>query len=147
MRHPRRRLTSLLAPLVSVAAALAICGAGVSMASTTSSHHRRHHSKPKPHKKVTSSSLAGTWTGQYGGAFSGTFTIQWTQSGSKLDGTIALSNPKGTYSINGTVNGSALSFGAVGVGATYTGSVSGKSMSGTYSSPRGGGSWSASKTG
>jgi hypothetical protein len=44
------------------------------------------------------------------------------------------------------VHGGAITFGAVGAGAKYTGSVSGSSMSGTYSSPKGGGSWSAHKT-
>jgi hypothetical protein len=44
------------------------------------------------------------------------------------------------------VQGSAIRFGAVGAGATYTGSVSGKSMSGRYKTPQGGGPWSAHKT-
>jgi hypothetical protein len=44
------------------------------------------------------------------------------------------------------VHGSAINFGAVGAGATYTGKVSGKSMSGNYESPKGGGTWSAHKT-
>ena len=94
----------------------------------------------------TPPSLAGTWSGKYSGAFSGKFTIHWTLSKSKLSGTIALSNPRGKYGINGRVRGKAISFGAVGVGATYTGSVSGPSMSGNYESPQGGGSWSAHKT-
>jgi hypothetical protein len=91
--------------------------------------------------------LAGTWSGQYGGAYSGTFTLHWTQSGAILHGSIRLSNPPGKYGINGSVHGSAIKFGAVDVGATYTGSVSGKTMSGRYKSPQGGGSWSAHKTG
>jgi hypothetical protein len=102
--------------------------------SSSSSH------SAKPHPK-----LAGTWAGKYGGAFSGTFTLHWTQSGTKLRGSIALSNPKGTYGITGSVHGTAIKFGAVGVGATYTGSVKGKSMSGKYRSPQGGGTWSARK--
>jgi len=44
------------------------------------------------------------------------------------------------------VHGSGIKFGAVDFGATYTGSVSGKSMSGSYRSPQGGGTWSAHKT-
>ena len=93
-----------------------------------------------------SSSLAGTWSGQYSGAFSGTFTLTWTQQGSVLTGSITLSNPSGKYSVGGSVNGTAIKFGAVGAGATYTGKVSGTSMSGTYNSPKGGGSWSAHKS-
>ena len=83
---------------------------------------------------------------QYGGAFSGTFTLHWTQTGSKLKGSITLSNPRGKYGIGGSVHGSSITFGAVGAGATYTGWVSGKSMSGHYKSPEGGGRWSAHKT-
>jgi hypothetical protein len=92
------------------------------------------------------STLAGNWSGRYGGAFSGTFALHWTQSGSRLHGSITLSNPRGKYGISGSVHGKAIKFGAVGAGATYTGSVSGKSMSGSYRSPGGGGSWSAHKT-
>ena len=90
--------------------------------------------------------LAGTWSGHYSGAFSGTFTLHWRQAGSSLRGSIKLSNPGGNYSITGSVHGRAIKFGAVGAGATYTGSVSGKSMSGSYKSPQGGGKWSARKT-
>lgn len=93
------------------------------------------------------SSLAGKWSGKYSGAFTGTFTLHWTQTRTILHGSITLSNPSGKYPISGSVHGKAINFGAVGAGATYTGSVSGRSMSGTYKSPRGGGTWSAHKTG
>jgi hypothetical protein len=88
--------------------------------------------------------LSGTWTGQYSGPFNGTFTLKWTQSGSSLDGTIALSSPADNLHISGTVTGSAISFGAVGV-VTYSGTVSGSSMSGSYTDVANGqsGSWSA----
>lgn len=92
------------------------------------------------------SKLSGTWSGHYSGTFSGTFTLHWKQSGSRLRGSIVLSNPSGKYGISGSVRGSTIKFGAVGVGATYTGSVSGKSMSGRYRTPNGGGAWSAHKT-
>ena len=53
----------------------------------------------------------------------------------------------GTPSVNGTVSGSSIRFGTVGSSAiTYTGTVSGNSMSGSYQTPGGGGSWSAHKT-
>ena len=49
--------------------------------------------------------------------------------------------------VNGSVHGSAIKFGAVGAGATYTGTVSGKSsMSGSYQALPKGGSWSATKS-
>jgi hypothetical protein len=70
--------------------------------------------------------------------------------GSNLSGTIKLSSESGTDDVNGTVNGGTISFGTVGSQAiTYSGSVSGDSMSGTYKveTPNGsvGGSWSATK--
>ena len=133
MYSSRRRL-ALLTLAVSAAAVLTV-GAG----SAWATH------KPTSHKKAASI-LSGTWSGQYSGGYNGTFTLHWTQSGSKLTGTIKLSQPSGTFSINGSVRGSAISFGAVGAGATYTGSVSGKSMSGNYQAAPKGGSWSAKKT-
>jgi hypothetical protein len=90
--------------------------------------------------------LAGTWSGKYSGAVSGTFTLTWTQTRSRLKGTIRLSRPAGTYGISGLITNSGIRFGAVKVGATYTGSVTGLlTMSGTWMSPQGGGSWSAHK--
>ena len=91
--------------------------------------------------------VAGTWAGTYSGSYSGRFTIHWKLSGSTLKGTIALSEPRGTYGIAGSVTRGAIKFGAVGVGATYTGTVVGAHMSGTYRTGNGGhGSWSARKT-
>jgi len=135
---PRRRLP-LMTFVLSVAAATAICASGSSIAVAKSKHHHHHH-----HKRT--SSLAGKWSGSYSGAFSGTFTLNWKQSGSKLTGSIKLSYPSGTYSCTGSVHGGRITFGAVGAGATYKGSVSGHSMSGTYNTRKGGGSWTAHKT-
>ena len=90
--------------------------------------------------------LSGTWSGQYSGAFQGTFTLTWQQSGSTLSGTIKLSAPPLNLPISGNVNGSAIQFGTLGaVGVTYSGSVSGNTMSGTYTAgtTARGGSWSA----
>ena len=129
--HPRRRRVRGAIPVLSVAALLALCcGVTAASAGATSPQAR----------------LAGTWSGTYSGAFSGRFTLHWTQTGSRLSGSITLSSPSGKYGISGSVRGSAIRFGAVGAGATYTGSVSGKSMSGRYMSPQGGGTWSAHKT-
>ncbi len=93
------------------------------------------------------SNLPGTWSGQYSGAYSGTFILHWTQSGKHLSGTITISNPHSRLPIHGTVNGSAIRFGTVGGAAiTYTGTVSGSSMSGNYQvAGHSGGPWSASK--
>jgi len=96
----------------------------------------------------TSSALSGTWSGHYSGGFTGTFTLTWQQSGSTLAGTINLSTAPGNIPLNGTVSGSSIRFGTVGSAAiTYTGSVSGNSMSGTYQvAGSTGGPWSATKT-
>lgn len=130
--HPLRRRVPLLIPALWIAAVVAICCGGTALAAVSSANQ--------------GTSLAGTWSGHYSGAFSGTFTLHWTQSRSRLSGSITLSNPKGKYGITGSVHGAAIAFGAVGAGATYTGSVSGKSMSGSYKSPQGRGTWSAHKT-
>ncbi len=97
--------------------------------------------------RAASGPLSGAWSGKYNGAYHGTFTLHWTQSGSKLRGTIKLSTQRSKLSLNGTVRGSTIRFGTVGSAAiTYSGSVSGKSMSGSYHTGGGGGSWSAHKT-
>jgi hypothetical protein len=95
---------------------------------------------------ATSSKLAGTWKGHYGGAVSGHFTIHWKKTGSRLHGSITLSNPNGKYDISGSVRDGKIKFGAVSVGAKYKGKVRGTTMSGTWTSPQGGGSWSAKKS-
>ena len=92
--------------------------------------------------------LSGTWSGTWQDTSpdtaTGTFTLTWTQTQSRLKGTIKLSKPAGTYGISGAVTSSGIRFGAVKVGATYKGKVTGLlSMSGTWASPQGGGSWSA----
>jgi hypothetical protein len=102
----------------------------------------------KRHKPKTTPALGGTWSGQYSGAYSGTFTLNWQQKGSNLSGTIKLSNPASTLGVNGSLQGTSISFGTVGgYDITYTGSVtsSGKSMSGSWRASGGKGTWSASK--
>ena len=134
-RSPQHRISRVI-PVVSFAAALlVICCSSASTAA------------PMPSSsKQSTPGLAGTWSGRYSGAVSGTFTLRWTQSGSTLRGSIKLSNPPGRYPITGTVHSGKISFGAVGVGATYTGTVSGRSMSGRWKSANRGGTWSARKT-
>jgi hypothetical protein len=100
---------------------------------------------------TAASSLAGSWSGQYSGAYSGTFTLTWHQTGSKLQGTIHISAPADTMPINGTVNGTSIEFGTVGSTAiTYSGTVSGSSMSGNYQvngqGASSGGPWSAARS-
>ena len=131
-RFFRRRIAHV-APILSVAALLVLWGSSASIAARTST--------------ATTPKLAGTWSGTYSGAYSGTFKIRWRQAHGRLTGSITLSNPPGTYGITGTVHRTTIAFGAVGAGATYTGSVSGASMSGRYKTGNGGsGRWSARKT-
>ena len=117
-------------PWIAALLALVCCGAALAASSSP----------------ATTSSLAGTWKGHYGGAVSGHFTIHWKKTGSRLHGNITLSNPKGTYGISGSVKNGKIKFGAVSVGAKYKGTVRGTSMSGTWTSPQGGGTWSATKS-
>lgn len=126
----RHRILRMI-PVLSVAALAAVYSSTSIAAGTSSS---------------TTPKLAGTWSGKYSGAYSGTFTLRWKQTRSRLTGSIRLSNPAGTYGITGSVHGTAIAFGAVAAGATYTGSVSGKSMSGHYQTAVGGGHWNARKT-
>lgn len=90
--------------------------------------------------------VSGGWSGKYSGVYNGTFSLTWQQTGSAVNGQIVLSSPPKTFNINGNLAGNAITFGAVGA-VTYTGTVSGTSMSGTYQVPGGGGgNWSASKS-
>lgn len=134
VQSPGRRIKRLL-PALSIAALLAVACCGTALAATS-----KHH-PPKPKSR-----LAGKWTGQYSGALSGHFTIHWKQSGARLHGTIKLSNPNGKYGITGSIHKGKIKFGAVSAGAKYKGTLSGTSMSGTWISPEGGGSWSANKS-
>jgi hypothetical protein len=136
----RRRL-SLLSLALPVAAITICCSNTIATAASSPT------AGASASKGRAADSLSGTWSGKYSGAYHGTFTLHWTQSGSRLIGTIKLSNPSSTPRVTGTVRGRTIRFGTVGSAAiTYSGSVSGKSMSGRYQTPGGGGSWSAHKT-
>ena len=102
---------------------------------------------PTPTPAPPAVDLSGTWTGSYNGPFNGSFTLTWTQNGANLSGTIQLSSPNDNLRISGNVSGSGISFGAVGV-VTYSGTVSGSSMSGSYIDVANGksGSWNATKS-
>jgi hypothetical protein len=103
-------------------------------------------SATSPSTAAVAGGLSGTWSGQYAGAGQGTFTITWQQSGSDLTGTIKISDVGVPISISGTLSGNTIRFGTVGSSAiTYSGSVSGNTMSGTYQTPTGDGTWNATK--
>ena len=105
---------------------------------------------PTPTQSATqtplSVDLSGTWGGLCTGPFSvnGFCSVTWTQTGNALDGTIMWSPSPDNLHISGNVTGSTISFGAVGV-VTFTGTLSGSTMSGSYTDIANGhtGSWSA----
>ena len=151
---PSRRSHVLLLWSVLVVVALTAAGCGgssstsnsTSVASATATTAATTTATAASTTSTSNGGLSGRWSGRYSGAYSGTFDLNWQQSGSTLSGTIKLSNPGSTEKINGTVNGSSIKFGTVGgPGITYSGSVSGSSMSGSYQTPGGGGPWSATK--
>jgi hypothetical protein len=157
-RRPMR-----LVPGLTVTAALAMTltacsGSGSTAAQGPASQAARANSAAAappasaPAPAAAATGLSGRWRGQYSGTYQGHFLLKWHQSGSKLTGRITLSAPaRGTDGINGTVQGGTIRFGTVGSEAiTYSGSVSGGSMSGTWkirgpNGTAGGGPWSASR--
>ncbi|HZU75710.1 MAG TPA: hypothetical protein VFA70_03040 [Dehalococcoidia bacterium] len=144
-------IRSSAAPIaVAAAALLAACSASTNSGTptpTTAATQAPTQAPTTAPTQAPSVDLSGTWSGQYSGPYTGTFTLNWTQTGSELKGTINLSSPPDRLSINGSVSGSSISFGAVGV-VTYTGTVNGNSMSGSYVDTANGqtGSWSANKS-
>ena len=109
---------------------------------------RGHTATPSKHEP-----LSGKWSGRYSGSFSGTFKLAWQQSAQNLSGTIIVSGfDNAPTSIHGTVHGVSIRFGTVGSESiTYSGSFSGKSMSGTWTIQADGrslgqGSWGASRS-
>jgi hypothetical protein len=140
----------LFTAVLSLLTVTAVACSSSNQPSTTAATTPRAESPATSAPASSDTGLSGTWSGKYSGAFTGTFTLIWQQSGSKLSGTIHLSSGQ-TPHINGTVNGDTIRFGTVGSTAiTYSGSISGNSMSGTYKvqTPNGsvGGPWSADKS-
>jgi hypothetical protein len=142
---PRLALTT-----AGLAALVAIAPGWSNPASASAPTTNQHVHTASPPKQA---SLSGKWSGSYSGSFSGTFKLTWQESGHNLSGTIMVSGFKNVPTpIHGTVQGSSIRFGTVGSEAiTYSGSVSGKSMSGTWKieaggRSMGGGSWNASKS-
>jgi hypothetical protein len=140
-------VTSKMALAIGVAALGPVVPSWTNSASASAptghkAHHTTHHYGP----------LSGKWSGTYSGSYGGTFALTWQQLGKNLSGTIEVSAFKDApTAIHGTVQGSSISFGTVGSEAiTYSGSVSGNGMSGTWQIQAGGrtmgsGSWTASR--
>jgi hypothetical protein len=155
---PRGRARWLTAGMT-VTAALAVTLAACSNPGSTTTHTKHDAAAPSSAAPATStpasaaaasgnSGLSGTWHGQYGGAYAGTFVLRWHQSGPDLSGHIHISNPSSTLPVHGKLAGGSIRFGTVGsYRISYTGTVSGSSMSGNWqlNGPGTGGTWSASK--
>ena len=125
MHRLRQRVSSRLVAALCVAALLAIVCSDVSSAAGTSASNAK---------------LGGTWAGSYSGSYTGTFTIRWRQKSSWcLSRARSRSRVRtGRTASREMFEAPPISFGAVGAGATYTGSVSGSSMSGHYPTGDGG---------
>jgi hypothetical protein len=101
-----------------------------------------HTPKASPSPSPREASLTGTWAGSwqidppYAGV-SGDFTMELAQSGSSLSGTVEITNTDcSNGTVEGTVNGPKITFGWILTPqpVQFTGTVSGDSMSGTWSS-------------
>jgi hypothetical protein len=133
---------------------LAACSSPGTSGNTSTNTAATHSAASQPSAAAASSApaaagpLTGTWNGQYGGSYQGTFVLHWHQSGPKLSGSIHISNPASSLPIRGSVAGGSIQFGTVGSYAiTYSGTVSGNSMSGSYKvGGAQGGNWNAAKS-
>ena len=145
--------TKLTLTIGAAALLLAACSSSGTSGKTSTGTTATHPAAAQPAAAAASSApaaaglLTGTWNGQYGGSYQGTFVLHWHQSGSKLGGRIHISSPASSLPIHGSVGGGSIQFGTVGSYAiTYSGTVSGSSMSGNYKvGGSQGGNWSASK--
>jgi hypothetical protein len=99
----------------------------------------------------STATLDGTWQGSWKDAANatGTFSVDFTQTGSSLKGTLSISLAcLDGAKVTGTVNGDSIEFGSVQgqCQVDYKGSINGDQMSGTYDfSGQQGGTWEASK--
>ncbi len=139
-------------PFLAGIASVMVAGCGESTTSTsTATLTPTPTSTPTATSAAQQGGLSGTWSGSYSSSSSsGTFTLTWQQSGSTLSGTITI-NSGATLNLTGSLQGNAITFGTVGSTAiTYSGTVSGSLMSGSYQAPSStgtvNGTWSASKT-
>lgn len=142
-----------------VLVALSACGGGNSPTDTAKTKDAPGTSVPATTPPAAAGRLAGTWAGTYVSqkvsTGKGGFTFVFTERGSELSGTLTLDAgciTKGT--VSGKVNGDTIDFGAVkahgGSTVSFTGSVAGDTMQGTYRSAgscgKDSGTWTASRS-
>lgn len=98
-----------------------------------------HTSKASPSPSQAESGVTGTWDGTWvidGYGNTGGFTMELVQSGDAFSGSVESTNTDcPTGSVQGTLDGSSVTFGWVlsGVTVSFTGTKDGASMSGTWS--------------
>jgi hypothetical protein len=100
----------------------------------------------------SSTTVDGTWNGSWqanGGGGGGDFTVNFTQTGSSLNGTLSIDVAcLNGAKVTGKVNGDSIEFGSVNgqCSVDYKGTINGDQMSGTYGLGAGtAGTWKASK--
>jgi hypothetical protein len=147
-------LRSSIAPkLIATVSAAALLTMAPGWSSPSWASARLANTAHSAHHPTHLATVSGTWKGSYTGSFSGTFKLTWTETKSNLSGTIMISAfSNASTPIHGTIKGGSIQFGTVGSQAiTYSGTVSGSSMSGTWKLEANGhvggtGSWKASKS-
>lgn len=100
---------------------------------------------PTPTATQATPGPSQTWAGRCTGPFNGLCSLTLTRTANALDGTFVLSSPSDHVHVSGYLSGPTISFGAVGV-VTFTGILSGTTMSGSYRADIAGGktgSWRA----
>ena len=139
----RRRPAAALAVLVAV---IATVGGFIAILQRPTTHEPTRPSPiqtPAPTAAEAPPDLSGTWEGECTGPFNAFCSLTLTQTVDALDGTVIVSSPQDHLHINGALTGRAISFGAVGV-VSFTGTLAGSTMSGSYTDIANGktGSWS-----
>ena len=128
----------VLVLLLLVSFGLAACGGDPEPSTTTAAPTTASPPGSPPGGDVD---LTGTWNGTYGigEQATGTFTVEFTQSGNQISGTIDIQgSPCVSHGdISGGLTGNQITFGAVEAekSISFTGEVSGDHMSGDYSAP------------
>jgi len=142
--RPAAALAVLVAVTATVGVLIAILGRPSTRAPMGSTPNPTSSPTPTPAATQTplSVNLSGTWLGLCAGQFSGYCSLTLKQAANALEGTFTVQSPPDSVPISGNVTGSTIGFGAVGVVA-FTGTLSGSTMSGSYTDTANGktGSW------
>jgi hypothetical protein len=83
--------------------------------------------------------VAGFWSGTYAGPQSGTWTANFSPSGTTLSGNVSVDGGE-PAPMTGTIECNQITFGSIG-GVTFSGTVSGACASGSWQAGDFSGSW------